>query len=197
VYCDSFLAPTKQYFVGFGTAIPWIWDSSFRIVLVAGIACQNIQLCRSSMAAISLESMALGFPASFTEEIAVVGSRESVCDAIVGAFDALGWRYVQNEFRDYVVHVPMSGFSWGETLTVALADRCVLVESVCRWPLQVVDWGKNNRNVEQFTSIFSIRQIREARFGDQAPMYLDADGRTPLDRAIGDEELLPEHNDAA
>jgi hypothetical protein len=46
-------------------------------------------------------------------------------------------------------NVGMSGWSWGERLTMRFGDDGELsVESVCRFPLQLFDWGKNERNVE-------------------------------------------------
>ena len=51
----------------------------------------------------------------------------------------------------FTARVPMSTSSWGERLTVTVSplDRGtrVTARSTCSFPLQIIDWGKNRRNV--------------------------------------------------
>lgn len=46
----------------------------------------------------------------------------------------------------------MSMPSWGETIVVSMsevADNTVTeIESRCKFPVQIIDWGKNKRNVQ-------------------------------------------------
>lgn len=87
----------------------------------------------------------------------------------------------------------MNPLSWGETVTISLdEDDSVTVRSACRNPLQLFDWGQNKRNVDQFISLFSIRQIREAKCDFKQPVYLDDQGKTPVDRMIEDTESWAE-----
>ena len=52
----------------------------------------------------------------------------------------------------------MSGLSWGENFTVSLMSPGIIeISSSCRSPLQVFDWGKNRRNVDQFLAYFIKR----------------------------------------
>ena len=133
--------------------------------------------------------MAVGFPASFSTEVKLVGSRKGAHEAVIGTFETLGWRHEAVSVDVYRVQVPMNVFSWGETLTVTLTDESTaLIESKCRWPLQLFDWGQNKRNVDQFTTIFAIRDIREAKGDYKDPVYLDEKGRTPINRTILDNE---------
>lgn len=41
--------------------------------------------------------------------------------------------------------------SWGENIQINITpDGTVIAESSCAFPLQVVDWGKNQKNIENF-----------------------------------------------
>lgn len=129
--------------------------------------------------------MAIGFPASYTTHVDMVGSRQDAREAVLGTFDALGWRHEVINVDVYRVRMPMNGFSWGETITISLTDEgTTLVESKCRWPLQIIDWGQNKRNALQFTARFTIREIREAKSDYKNPIYLDDMGHTPVERLI-------------
>ena len=44
--------------------------------------------------------------------------------------------------------------SWGEDVVVTWTDRELTVASHCIFPLQVIDYGKNRSNVEEFISKF-------------------------------------------
>lgn len=49
-----------------------------------------------------------------------------------------------------VAYFPYSFGSYGEWLIVDIYEEELVVLSHCRRRLQLVDWGKNRRNVEQF-----------------------------------------------
>jgi hypothetical protein len=133
--------------------------------------------------------MAFGFPASYTEIISTVGSRNDTRAAIIGVFEALSWSFKLAGPDLYEVQMPTSASSGGETLTVSLTDEgTVVVASKCRF-FQVYDWGQNKRNVNEFAARFSPREIREALLGQNEPAYLSESGQTPVERMISTNEL--------
>jgi hypothetical protein len=81
----------------------------------------------------------------------------------------------------------MSLVSWGETLTVSLVAGQITVRSVCSWPLQIIDWGKNRQNVERFLVPFSARDQGENVL-PTGPTYVDDAGNTPLSRVLADDD---------
>lgn len=114
--------------------------------------------------------MAFGFPASYTEVIDTVGSRNDTRASVIGVFEALGWRYAGLGPDLYEVRMSVNPSSWGETLTVRITDEgTVIVTSKC-WFFQLFDWGQNKRNVREFTARFSPREIREALLGLSKPL---------------------------
>ena len=85
--------------------------------------------------------------------------------------------------------VGMSGASWGERVTISLAEAGVLeIRSVCSYPLQIFDWNKNKQNVTRFLTLFEAKASREATLSQEEPKYFDADGRTPVERALNGNE---------
>ncbi len=129
--------------------------------------------------------MAFGFPASYTATIDLNESRQNARETVRSIFELLGWKYTEHHADHFTAKVPVSGASWGETLTVTLEPpRILKVHSACSF-LQIFDWGKNKRNVEAFVDRFSARERRTARAGE-APEFIDSTGKTPLDRALAD-----------
>jgi hypothetical protein len=134
--------------------------------------------------------MAFGFPfASCKEQIETIGDRRTVRESVESTFETLGWSYDLNGTDEYAVRMGLSWGSWGETLTVTVLEGGGVVTSRCVYPLQLFDWRKNKSNVKEFTSRFSIREVRKAKTDYNQPEYLDDKGHTPVDRVIqeGDE----------
>lgn len=40
--------------------------------------------------------------------------------------------------------------SWGEKITIQVEEGAITVKSECVYPLQLIDWGKNKKNVKRF-----------------------------------------------
>jgi rhomboid protease GluP len=129
--------------------------------------------------------MAFGFPASYETEIEVTGSHIDIRDAILRSFELLSWPFNSDESVNFITaRVHSSLASWGEEFTVSLAEEPVIsLKSSCRG-IQVLDWGKNKRNVEKFVEVFNTRLTWVSSFNDTPPVYLDEDGRTPIERLI-------------
>ena len=137
--------------------------------------------------------MAFGFPASYETEIEVTGSHMEIRDAIENSFELLGWEFSSDDTRSFfTARVPPSLTSWREFFTVSLAKQPLITLGSKCWQFQLFDWGKNKRNVELFLEIFPARLSRVSALSDQAPVYLDADGRTPIERLIAEPSTHPE-----
>lgn len=61
----------------------------------------------------------------------------------------------------FTARVPINFSSWGENITIVLSPldggTRVSVRSTCAFPLQVVDWGKNRRNVTHILASIESR----------------------------------------
>ncbi|MBQ9788418.1 MAG: hypothetical protein IJW31_02305 [Lentisphaeria bacterium] len=66
----------------------------------------------------------------------------------------MGLTYRESSDQIYAL-VPMSGASWGEEMTIYFSKDYFSVESKCVGKLQVIDWGKNKRNVNNFIKIYN------------------------------------------
>ena len=95
--------------------------------------------------------MAFGFPASFSHRAELIVTRGNARTAIAYTFRLLGWKARSTARELFEARVPMSGLSWGERVKVSLAEPGgIEISSMCSYPLQFFDWGKNKRNVDQF-----------------------------------------------
>ena len=72
---------------------------------------------------------------------------KSICK---DALDELGWRYEVEDRWRIIAYVPYSVTSYGEWLIVDVFEEELVVVSHCRRRYQLVDWGKNRRNVDRF-----------------------------------------------
>jgi hypothetical protein len=134
--------------------------------------------------------MAFGFPAY------AVGSRNFnlenpvMMSAITSALQILNWRYESVSSNQVVAKIRANLFSWGERLTVWLAeDGTVSARSAGVVPTQCIDWGKNERNIKKFfdeldRSVTTIRSSAALR----PPRQFDEENRTPIERVFGNRE---------
>ena len=128
--------------------------------------------------------MAFGFPASYETEIEVTGSHADVRDAIARTFELLSWPFTTDDGPNFfTARVPSSLASFGEKFTVSLAEEPTIAISSRCW-IALIDWGKNRRNVEKFLEVFNTRLTWVSSLSDTPPLYLDDDGRTPIERLI-------------
>lgn len=131
--------------------------------------------------------MAIGFPAasSRTEhfETNPIIMRRLVCDA----FEKLGWRYEKVSSETIVAKIPLNMSSYGERLTVFVDDEgAVHARSVCVWPMNLFDWGKNKQNLDKLFMCL-LSSIRNSDLNPyEAPSAVDEMGESPLERALHD-----------
>jgi len=79
-----------------------------------------------------------------------------VWPAVKSALASMGGSVSKDEQAKGVIEakVSVSLFSWGENVRISVAPAdggsVVSVESRSRFPLTLIDWGKNKRNVNRF-----------------------------------------------
>jgi hypothetical protein len=66
------------------------------------------------------------------------------------ALDELRWRWEDDGRWRLIAYIPFSLSSYGEWLMVEIWDEELVVRSQCRARAQLVDWGKNRKNVQRF-----------------------------------------------
>src|SRR5262245_37072496 len=66
------------------------------------------------------------------------------------ALDELRWEWEDDSRWRLVAYIPYSWTSYGEWLLVEIFEEEIEVISHCRKKAQLVDWGKNRKNVERF-----------------------------------------------
>lgn len=130
--------------------------------------------------------MAFGFPATYSDTMELSGARQEARDAIRSIFDLLGWPYSEITPDRFVARTSFSALSWGEKVTVSLESPGIAqVESRCVYG--IFDWGENKKNVDIFIERLSLRELRYAKAATE-PEYFDSQGKTPLGRALIDEQ---------
>lgn len=130
--------------------------------------------------------MAFGFPASYSTQVDLIGNREAARNAVESTLETMGWEYSVIDPNTFIARVPYGGGSWGETVTITLADGSIEIRSACYF--QVIDWGKNRRNVDNFLGVFSSREMINVKIFSNEPIFLDEDGKSPIERMLMDED---------
>jgi len=100
--------------------------------------------------------MAFGFPAFAEASVTHSLNPKQIDVAVEDALAKLGWRF---SFRDGVFQAfrGVSIFSWGERITIDVSTPGVVaLRSRCRFSLQCVDWGRNQRNIRRFLSTIDL-----------------------------------------
>ena len=95
--------------------------------------------------------MAFGFPAYAVGRFRPGGDEETIVGAVETALTRLRWPFLSFDGVDWQVDLGINWSSWGEKITITLtANNTLHVRSQCSFPLQCIDWGRNQRNVDKF-----------------------------------------------
>lgn len=135
--------------------------------------------------------MAFGFPASFSDHVELNLSRRAAREAVSHTLGLLDWPFETPDNDTFRAKIKLSPASWGERITISLSEPGMLeIRSVCLYPLQLFDWGKNKQNVTRFLALFEPKAAREAKLPREEPQHFDSDGKTPVERALKEDEAL-------
>ncbi len=95
-------------------------------------------------------SMSFGFPASYQKIVFDIPAGTDIARSVGSALSRIGWNPVV-EKNVYRASTTLSMGSLGEKITVeVLPNKSIKVRSRCKFGLQFLDFGKNERNVEKF-----------------------------------------------
>lgn len=90
---------------------------------------------------------------SYREQVVIPGFADDVAkraEQVISDMSRVYWVDVHRHTVQARVDASMS--SWGEVIMVYLSEvsgeTVVEVESRCKFPLQIIDWGKNKKNVQ-------------------------------------------------
>lgn len=130
----------------------------------------------------------IGFPAKYRSSYQTALGAHGAERIVAEAFEQLGWKYSVTGQGVFHGKVPLSGLSWGETLTVEiLSGNIIEIESRCAW--QVIDWGKNKTNVNRFIGKLQQNEIRYASLGaSSADREFEIDGSSRLERLLTEDK---------
>ena len=93
----------------------------------------------------------IGLPPYAEDSVQYSRSRDVLLDAIEDVLNDLGWSYGYTGKAELCVSFAITFGSWGERMTIAVhKDGTIDVRSASVFPLQWIDWGKNQQNIEQF-----------------------------------------------
>ena len=98
--------------------------------------------------------MAFGLPALFQKTIAHRLSREEVLERIKKTFQTLEWKIIdEDEF--YIEGKTLNGaMTFGERVQCDVREQMFAIRSECILPTQIIDFGKNKKNVDAFLKVF-------------------------------------------
>ena len=102
--------------------------------------------------------MGFGFPPHCEESRKYDIAADQLVSAVKTTLETFGWSYQVELNNEISAHSPLSGYSWGENLKInILLTGELRIESKCSGGFnmfQLVDWGKNKKNVlELFASV--------------------------------------------
>ena len=98
--------------------------------------------------------------ASATQQVHVNADQGQLAQLIPAALQSLGWSCYQSSPTSFNSSVSMGWLSWGENITIDFSHPSwIHVTSKCAFPLQLFDWGKNQKNIDRFLAqLFSMQQ---------------------------------------
>ncbi|HYG52875.1 MAG TPA: hypothetical protein VD905_18360 [Flavobacteriales bacterium] len=85
--------------------------------------------------------------ASYSLQIALDTSAGEFLSEALRAMTELKWKQIESDDHELVARVGVNFWSWGEVVTVSVVGNKVSFHSRCWGTYQVVDWGKNRKNV--------------------------------------------------
>jgi hypothetical protein len=106
-----------------------------------------------------------GFPPSATAEVRLPElSRDEIIRVAERILDDLGWHISSVEEDRISVRTGTGIWFFGDQMTVDVTQRgTVTVHSRCIWPTQLIDFGRNDQNVERFLERLERKLDRLAR----------------------------------
>jgi len=116
--------------------------------------------------------MALGFSPKFVQEIPLNDlTREQFLVLTIEAATQLGWNVGYKSETGFIAYTPISMSSWSEEIRVTIENNNAVLKSECA-SSQLVDWGKNKRNIEELVDTFN--KLKNSYLPEQFQQKYDA-----------------------
>jgi len=94
--------------------------------------------------------MAFGFPASYQLVVSSIPKDTDIIRSVGSALSRIGWNPSLDK-NTYKASTNLSMGSSGEKITVEiLANKSIKITSKCSVIFQLVDFGRNKRNIDRF-----------------------------------------------
>jgi hypothetical protein len=88
--------------------------------------------------------------ASATRQVQLTIDQYQLGVAIPAVLHTLGWSFSQTAPTSYRASAKIGWLSWGENIMIDFSyPGWLKITSRCAFPLQLVDWGKNNQNIDK------------------------------------------------
>ena len=106
--------------------------------------------------------MAFGFPAYHIEHYQP-RQPHTLQNTLQKAINMMGWEVVGGNQEFIYIKSSITLWSWGEKIQIRyLPNQNIEIKSECTLPTQCFDWGKNQKNVQQFLSKLAFIEQQEA-----------------------------------
>ena len=96
-------------------------------------------------------------PSQYSETRTLKNSPATLAKASTAAIQKLKWKMTEESAKQFTGTIPMSFWSWGEEFKIAIDDKSAIhFHSVCRIPVTLIDWGKNQKNATNFFQALQV-----------------------------------------
>ena len=100
--------------------------------------------------------MSIGFPAHYSASIKNK-SNYSIKE-LIKILKKTTFIIQYNSDGNIFLKAQLNAWSWGESIKITLnkeGDNSINILSKCTFPLQILDWGKNKKNVDMIVELLS------------------------------------------
>jgi len=104
--------------------------------------------------------MAFGFSPKYIETFQVHDLTNTQLLALaIGVVEKLEWNIGAQDKTKFLAYTKFSMSSWSEEIRIEIEDKTIKIKSECTGS-QILDWGKNKKNVKLFIDTFNAEKIR-------------------------------------
>ena len=98
--------------------------------------------------------MAFGFPAYHSKAFTNEFSQDDNFRLVLFCMNQLNWKTIRLGIKGIIGRTSTGFMSTGEEVTFLIKDQEIFLRSACHIPSQVIDFGKNKKNVVAFNEVF-------------------------------------------
>lgn len=103
--------------------------------------------------------MAIGFPAKHQEVFEWDHEEEFLWEMVEKSLEALKWGITSQRGDMIYAKTPTGSVTLGERIIIQVAHPKVAIRSECFVPTQIVDFGKNKKNVAVFQEVMDAIRL--------------------------------------